>query len=123
MSDSLDKYVIRLQQSIKDAILKISQNLCRCVIVIRDENTVVGVISEGDIIRYLMTDVSLYTPIGKVVQPSFKYLYEHNMNTALLYLREGGITLIPIVDQKFSLKNVITVHEVMDYCIREIGNN
>ena len=123
MSDSLDKYVVRLQQSIKDAILKISQNLCRCVIVIRDENTVVGVISEGDIIRCLMTDVSLYTPIGKVVQPSFKYLYEDNMNTALLYLREGGVTLIPIVDKKFSLTNVVTVHEVMDYCIREIGKN
>ena len=109
----LDKYVISVDKSIRDAIGVISQNLCRCVIVTRDANIVVGVVSEGDVIRSLVKDVSLYAPLRTVVQPSFRYFTHVDMVAALELVKDYGITLIPVVDDNFVLIDVITIHDVI----------
>ena len=103
-----------MDHTIKEAIATISLNLTRCAIVTRQPNIVVGVISEGDIVRYLMDDVSLYTPVGKLVKPSFKYLNKIDMTLAIELLRTTGITLIPVVDKSFALESVITIHDILD---------
>ena len=91
-------YVITSDQTVKDAILKISINLARCVIVTRDSSIVIGVVSEGDIVRALTDDISVYTSITKIMRPSFKYLNESSLECALKLVQEQpGITLIPVV--------------------------
>ena len=112
-TSNLQKYVIGMDHTIKEAIATISLNLTRCAIVTRQPNIVVGVLSEGDIVRYLMDDVSLYTPVGKLVKPSFKYLNKIDMTLAIELLRTTGVTLIPVVDKSFALESVITIHDIL----------
>jgi CBS domain-containing protein len=109
-------YVITSDQTVKDAILKISINLARCVIVTRDSSIVIGVVSEGDIVRALTDDISVYTSITKIMRPSFKYLNESSLECALKLVQEQpGITLIPVVTLRFELEEVVTIHDVMAY--------
>ena len=109
-------YVITSDQTVKDAILKISINLARCVIVTRDSSIVIGVVSEGDIVRALTDDISVYTSITEIMRPSFKYLNESSLECALKLVQEQpGITLIPVVTLRFELEEVVTIHDVMAY--------
>ena len=122
MPRNLTKYVVGMNQSIRETIATITRNLTRCVIVVDKNNTVVGVISEGDIIRSLLDDVSLYTPVGKVVRPSFRYLNDNDLRAGLDLLK-SGVTLIPIVGKNFDLIDVITVHDLMDYLTDQLPDD
>jgi CBS domain-containing protein len=113
MPANLDIFVVHTDSTIKEVSNVIALNYSRCAIVTQMNGKVVGVVSEGDIIRSLLEDVSLYTPIGKIVRPSFRYLRERDVQKALELLRSIGITLLPIVDEEFVLQDVITVHDIL----------
>ena len=118
MENKLDKYVVTTEQPVKEVLKTIAHNLTRCAIVIREtsgQSVVVGVISEGDIIRLFLENISWHSPVGKVIRPSFMYLNKSDMNAALQLLRERGITLVPVVDDDFVLKEVITIHDVLEH--------
>jgi CBS domain-containing protein len=116
-----EQFSLSIDQTIRDAIIKISQNLSRCVIVTSGDELVVGVLSEGDIIRALTNDISVYAPVRKIAQPAFKYLNEVDMQAALRLVRgQPGITLIPVVSSNFELREVITIHDVMDYVAKQL---
>ena len=123
MTDDISIYVVGVNQSIKEALTTITHNLSRCAIVTRDNDIVVGVVSEGDVIRMLLDDISLYTPIGKVIKPSFRYLTKNDMLAALRLLQNIGITLVPIVDETYQLKDVITIHQVLKYFLQKLGDD
>lgn len=108
-------YCVSDGQTIKDAINAIQGNLSRCVVVLNDNKKVIGIISEGDVLRALLNDIEIHTPLKKIVNPSFQYLQERNMFKAYNLVKKYGITLIPIIDEDFYLKNVITIFDVMNH--------
>ena len=55
-------------------------------------HVVVDVLSEGGIIRVMTGDVSIYSPVRKVVHRLFRYLREPDMKRAAIFLKEGGCT-------------------------------
>jgi len=112
--DKFEKYCVHEKSTIKDAIAVIQNNFSRCAIVRNDNKKVVGVFSEGDVLRAILENVDLYTPVKRVLKPSFKYLREVNMAEACLLFKKYGITLIPVIDNEFNLVRVITVFDIMD---------
>jgi len=113
---SLSKYVVSQTETIKHAVSVIQGNRSRCVIVINANNRVVGVVSEGDVLRFILQGIDLHTPLNRVITPSFKYLTTEDMRRAYELVNKFGITLIPIVDEDFRLKDIISIFDVMKYC-------
>lgn len=111
---NFEKYCVNDKSTIKDAISIIQNNFSRCSIVLNDNRKVIGVFSEGDVLRAILEDIDLFTPIKRVLKPSFKYLREVNMTEACELFKKHGITLIPVVDNEFNLVRVITVFDIMD---------
>ncbi|MDD5669792.1 MAG: CBS domain-containing protein [Candidatus Omnitrophica bacterium] len=112
---SLKKFVVFDHQTIKDAISVIQGNLSRCVIVVNNKNKVVGTFSEGDVLRLILEDIELHSSIKRVVNPSFRYLNKKDMLRAYQMVKKNGITLIPVIDRDFILKDVITIFQVIDH--------
>src|SRR5690242_3053807 len=112
--DKLEKYCVNDKATIKDAISVIQGSFSRCAIVLNDNKKVTGVFSEGDVLRSILEDVDLFTPIKRVMKPSFKYMRDVNMAEACELFKKYGITLIPVIDNEFNLVNVITVFDIMD---------
>ena len=110
----LEKYCVHEKFTIKDAISIIQNNFSRCAIVVNDNQKVVGVFSEGDVLRAILDDIDLYTPVKRVLKPSFKYLRETDMQQACELFKKFGITMIPVIDKEFNLLNVITIFDIMD---------
>lgn len=111
----LENYCVNGRQTIKEAISIIQNNFSRCVIVLNDYQKVVGVFSEGDVLRAILEDIDIHTILEKVISPSFHYLNKRDILKAYELVKKYGITLIPIVDNDFNLKSVITMFDVMDH--------
>lgn len=108
---NLNDYIIHEDNTIMDALAVIERNESRCVIVLNENEKVVGVFSQGDVIRLLLRRTDLQTPLQNVVKPSFKYATVDKKKNAVKMLKEG-YTLMPIVDNEFHLLEVLTIFDL-----------
>jgi len=90
----------------------IAKNKSRCAIILRQKK-VIGVISEGDLVRALINGVEIHSPVTEFIHHGFEYMEEKNFEHALSLFRRFGISLIPIVSEKMELKDVITLQDVL----------
>jgi len=101
----------------------IAKNKSRCAIILRQKK-VIGVVSEGDLVRALINGVEIHSPVAEFVHHGFEYMEEKNFEHALNLFRDFGISLIPIVSKEMELKDIITLHDILDQVeIHESGIN
>jgi CBS domain-containing protein len=101
--------------TIKEVIDQFEKNHERASIVINDNKKVIGIISQGDIIRALSNNIDIYAHISVIMLPSFLYLLEKDMEAAYKIFKEKTITLLPIINRDFELQDIITVKDVYQY--------
>ena len=111
--NDINLFILDADNTLIDAANVISKNYARCVVVMQGDK-VVGVLSEGDILRALIQNASTLSPIKTFVNHNFKMLTEKSILKAAEFIKEYGITLIPIVDKDLKLLDVITLQDVMD---------
>ena len=111
----MDKYYIRKDYTIKEAIEKIDGSKDRAAVVLSTDDKVIGVISQGDIIRALMSGKNLYTRVGGMIRPDFLYLNSRDMARAYTLFRKLKITLLPVVDNEFQLTDIINMDDIYSY--------
>ena len=112
----LQEFSVQEEGTLLNAIEKIELNHSRAVVVLR-QKIAVGVISEGDIMRALLNGMDIHTPLRGFVHGSFRYLHKLDKKKAFELFRKHAITLIPIVDNKFILVDVIALKDL----IQELG--
>jgi len=102
----LYNYVISENQLIESAIEMIEMNSSRCVIIVNSTNKIVGMISEGDILRAILKGTSIKSPVANIMNTSFKYLMKIDDEKILSYFKKG-ITLIPILSEQGEVTDVV----------------
>ena len=131
-------YLVKLDDSLKSALLKIDENKARIVFVVDDAGIAQGAISDGDIRRYLLksNNNGLASQCTDVMNVDFK---SHNKSSNLKKLKNSyvnGIDCIPILDnlgriielsfddlKGFKIGNKDISDKSSSYIIAEIGNN
>ena len=102
------------------AVHCIQSNNSRAAIVINNidnKNKVVGVISEGDIMRALLHGSDIHSMLTQFIKHDFKYLNQKNYKDALELFKTYGISLIPIIDDDLFLSDVITLSDLFENTI------
>jgi CBS domain-containing protein len=112
MQRQLTDYCVREGATMHDAVAVIQRNGSRCCIVVGDTGKVVGVFSEGDVMRALLRGTGLHVPLRSLIQPSFVYLRERDLDAAREHVRDG-ISLVPVLDEEFRLVDVIRISDVV----------
>lgn len=107
----LEDFCVRDSATMEDAIALIQKNNSRCVVVVGVGQKVVGVFSEGDVLRAILAGTDVHTPLRALIKPSFRYLRQPDA-TAARKLFLDGITLIPVLDVDFRLTSVLTLKDV-----------
>ena len=105
-------FIIQKDRSILEALRLINQNNNRAVIVL-DKKAVVGTISEGDIIRSLLKNKKISSPLSKIMNKSFKFLTKDNRSVALRYFKKNPVSLLPVVDKKMRIMDIITLKDIL----------
>lgn len=113
--DRVEKFCIGQGYTIREAIERIDESKNRAVIVLNAEQRVVGIISQGDIIRALLSGKSLYARIDTMLRPDFYYLNKRDLGRAYSLFKKIKITLLPVVDEWFILKSIITMDDIYQY--------
>ncbi|MDR2408496.1 MAG: CBS domain-containing protein [Bacteroidales bacterium] len=101
--------------TIKEIMETFENNHDRVAIIVNSRNKVMGVVSQGDIIRALTNDIDIHAKINTILLPSFIYLDEYNMEKAYKVFKEKNISLLPIVNKNFEIQSVITINDIFQY--------
>ena len=80
-----------------------------------EEDKVLGIVSQGDIIRALISGKSLFTQVKNIIRPNFYYLTSRDLQKAYALFRKHHITLLPIVDNDFHIVEVINMNDIYDF--------
>ena len=111
----MEEYLIKSTYTIKEVMDSFEINHDRNAIAVNDENKMIGVVSQGDIIKALAAGISTFAPVETIMNRACIYLKEPNMRQAYDIMRKKGITLIPVVDDEMQLKRVITLDDIFEY--------
>ena len=110
MAKNLDEFTCQTTDSIRTAMLKITANRYRVVIVL-DGDQVVGTCSDGDIRRALLRDVMPIAPVEKVMNINCIKTTESDPRQQHAIIQREKITVLPVVDQNNVLVDVALAYE------------
>ena len=111
----MENYCVRGTYTIKEVMEKFDDNNERCAIVLNNDNKVIGVVSQGDIVRALTAGINIYAQVETIIKPSFLYIQGNDINTAYKIFKKTKITLLPVVDHSFYLVGVITLDDIYEF--------
>ena len=114
----MQKYTVSENYTIKEVMMSFEENNERAAVVLGVQDTVVGIISQGDIIRALVLGVGILTPIRQIIKPSFFFLSQINYEKAYKIFKEKKISLLPVIDSDSRLVSIITINDIFDYLER-----
>ena len=108
-----NKFIIQKDKLIFDAINLISINKNRAVFVL-DKTKIIGVVSEGDIIKALSQNKKINTPLINIMNKSFKFVTKNDRNLALKYFKNDPISILPVVNKNMKIIDVITLKKILN---------
>ncbi|BBM87741.1 nucleotidyltransferase family protein [Candidatus Uabimicrobium amorphum] len=88
---------ISKNNSIKNAIKKLDETGKKILVVV-EEDRLIGVVTDGDIRRWILQNESLNDKVEKIMNRSPKYLHQNEIDNANDFMIENGIDAVPIVD-------------------------
>lgn len=111
----MEKHCVYLDYTIKEVIERFDENKDRVAVVLNQEQKVIGVVSQGDIIRALCGGKNLYTRVKSIIQPSFFFLHDRDMKEAYRVFKNKKITMLPIIDNDYYLVDIVTLDDIYVY--------
>jgi D-glycero-alpha-D-manno-heptose-7-phosphate kinase len=112
LSFPIEAYVIDENAAVRQALAKIDANHEGVVLVIDASGAVVGLVTDGDIRRKLLENVSLDDPIQVCANPDFVHAHAKTSREHILKQLDNQIRAIPLLDDERRLVNIITRYQV-----------
>lgn len=112
-----DLPIVSKNTKVKDAIVKISEGRLGTVLVADDDNSLVALVSDGDIRRALLQDdFSLEDNVLKYATQNPKTLDDENIlaSQALVIIEEMKIQLLVVTDKNKKIKGVLHIHTLIE---------
>ena len=108
----VSQYIINKNASIKEALVqldKLSGDVLT-LIVINEDEIIVGTLTDGDIRRKLISDCSLDDPIHNVMKTNFYYLWDWDLDVnQIREIKNKGIVLIPLLNKEKKIVNILNL--------------
>jgi len=104
---NISQFTISHTKNIRDVMKKISLNKKRFVFVLNNKNKLLGVLTDGDVRRYLLKKGRIEDLAIKAINKDFKYIKAEEEAESILKLLDQKYEFIPILDSKGKLKDII----------------
>lgn len=112
-----DLPIVSKNTKVKDAIVKISEGRLGTVLVADEDNSLIALVSDGDIRRALLKDdFSLEDNVLKYATQNPKTLDDENIlaSQALVIIEEMKIQLLVVTDKNKKIKGVLHIHTLIE---------
>ncbi len=119
--ENLNKYIVYQNENIRDAIKKMDEGGIGFAVCVGKNENVIGVISDGDFRRAVLSGISLNENVLKIANINFKHLTKgYSKENVSELFRETVVQHIPILENG-KLVEIITEEDF--YNIRSKGKN
>lgn len=108
----MNKYIIQQTESIREALVALNQisSDTQSLLVVDEEQKLVGTLTDGDIRRGLILGIDLTDPVSAIMHKDFKYILESEFDVARLKVfRDKRVLFIPILDAERHIVDVINL--------------
>ncbi len=111
MSHCWNNVLIKPDNTIRDALEIINNEALRVVLVVDQEQALLGVVTDGDIRRGLLNNLPLTESVSNVMNPNPTTASESTSRDDLIALMESrGILSVPLLDEKGKVVGLETLH-------------
>ena len=111
----ISNYLLPLDSTILEAANIINSSKNRACVVVEDDNHVIGILSEGDILRAILSDANLNSSIKPFVNTNFYFLPhgEECSEKIKNFFHIKQVTVIPIITKDMKIKDIITLNDYL----------
>jgi CBS domain-containing protein len=110
----MNNQIIYGEALLGEAIEIVLEGKFRTCVVVDSDKHIIGVLSEGDIVRAFKSGRLLRTPVSDVMNPN-PFTFNSRVSTEELIKtwREKGIECVPVVDQSGLLLDILNLRELI----------
>lgn len=108
----MNRYIIQQTKSIREALVSLNQisSDTQSLLVVDEEQKLVGTLTDGDIRRGLISGTELSDSVSTIMHKDFKFIFESEYDVALLrQFRDKKILFIPILDEGHHIVEVLNL--------------
>ena len=117
MSGKYKNHIILSGSSIKEALALLNILSQDAILFVVNKNEkLVGTLTDGDIRRGFLKGYDTLAKIDNIIEKKPKYIYIDEINpTKIISFREKGYKIIPIVDKKLQILDLVNFRKVKSY--------
>lgn len=90
-----------------EAMMQIDANGCGILFIVDSDDRLIGVVTDGDIRRWLIKTADLHSKINDVMNIKPHFMYRADKKRALSYMKEKQIHALPILDNQMKIIDII----------------
>lgn len=113
-SDQLESFFVSQNTTVVDAMQKIDANGEGILFVVTESHKLTGVITDGDIRRWLIKTGNLKEEVSRIMNREPKVIYRKDIAAAKDYMIKHKITALPVVNAKGMISDIIFPEGVKD---------
>lgn len=106
-AEQLDKFLISSESTVVEAMQKIDSNARGILFVTDNKQKLTGVLTDGDIRRWLIRSGDLQAAIEKFMNTAPKKIVKKEQNRAKMLMQQYSITALPVVTAKGVVSDII----------------
>ncbi|HET6991226.1 MAG TPA: CBS domain-containing protein, partial [Bacteroidia bacterium] len=104
------KYTVNQNITAREALRQINDYAIpnMALFVVDASGKAIGTVSDGDIRRGLLNELSIQDPLTKFMNTSFRYFVEgENNNEKMQQAKTDNIRFVPMLDKEFCIRKII----------------
>lgn len=106
-SEQLMSYFASPQMTVVEAMQKIDLNTKGILFVVEQENHLLGVVTDGDIRRWLIKTGNMKEQLGRMMNRSPRLIYRKDVAAAQEFMVKYSITALPVVTAKGNVLDIL----------------
>ncbi len=111
----IQNLIINDKKTLKDGIVRIESGHCKIALIVNNKNILLGILSDGDVRRALLRNISLDECVTKAMNKNFIYAVKGASSKEIYELMSKySIQQVPILDQENQLKELY-IHNSIVY--------
>ncbi len=113
--------IIKINTILKDAVVVMSEGRLGNAIIVDEKQTLVGLLSDGDLRRYMMSDdFSLNTKVQDIATLNPKYIDDKNIlaSDALKIIEDNKIQVLLILNKDKTIYGILHIHTLVEAGIK-----
>ena len=114
MSKDNRTVIVSKNYTILDTIESFQVNHDR-VALIEDNNKIIGLVSQGDILKELSRGIHMLSRIEYIMNRNFRYMNTRDLEKAYSLFRKHKLTMIPVLSEENELVDIITLDDIYNY--------